>query len=312
MLSSTTIVLNRKPIVLLIFFAIIFFGIYQSTDQLSSSLPWRSKRPTSCSATRSNPYDISPPQPADKRAVSALWHGLKTLFDEHGPTPSHIDQPHHDIQKMPTKETLDSFFNLTKEEAEVTRANHKIVQEKLREYPKGLFSGRGVVVLAGGRFSEYAATSLGMLREMGSKLPVEVWMKDETEDIPGWCEELETEGMSCRYLTDYMDPTVLKHNYALKIFTILFSSFEEVLLLDADSAPMQSPDPVFQSKIYEEKGAILWPDYWRHTGSPWLPYIIGVADGKSEMMFDDRTIESGQIIWHKKRHWKVSSLVFML
>ena len=305
MLKSTTLVLNRKPVIALAVFIIIVVGILHSTDRIPTYTSWRSKPASSCSPARSNPFDIKPPKPANRRAVSQLWTDLQELFDEHPPSPSHIDQPKHDIERMPTKELLDSFFNLTNDDAAASRANHQAVLDKLTPYPPGRFSGRGVVMLAGGRFSEYAATSLGMIREVGSQLPVEVWMKDETEDIPGWCDELQTEGMTCRYLSEYMDPGVLKHNYAMKIFTILFSSFEEVLLLDADSAPIQYPDPIFDSEIYQEKGAILWPDYWRHTGSPWLPYIIGLTDAKSEMFYDDKTVESGQLVWNKKQHWKV-------
>ena len=132
-----------------------------------------------------------------------------------------------------------------------------------------------------------------------------MWIKDETEDVPGWCEELEQEGMACRRLSDYMDMTALKHPYAWKVFTLLFSTFQEMLFLDADDSPIQNPDVIFESDVYQQHGAILWPDYWKHSGSPWLPYIIGLSGGQSEMLYDEQSVESGQIVWDKKRHWKV-------
>lgn len=219
--------------------------------------------------------------------------------------PVHLDHPHHKGDGPPPKEELGSFFALTDEDAKTTRNRNKDVIKNLPAYPNERYNDRGIVMLAGGRYSEYAATSLGMVREMQSKLPVEVWYKDEAEDMPGWCMELESEGMACRKLSDYMDTDELKHPYALKIFTILFSSFEEILFLDADSCPIVNPDQIFDSEVYKKNGVILWPDYWKHTGSPWVPYLIGSSAAQSEMYMDERSVESGQIVWNKQRHWKV-------
>lgn len=159
-------------------------------------------------------------------------------------------------------------------------------------------------MLAGGRYSGFAPTGLGMLRETGSSLPVEVWMKDHSEEKQGWCQELLREGMACRFLGDYMDVDALKHGYQYKIFTILFSAFEQVLFLDADNIPVRNPDTVFLSEAFTGTGAVLWPDYWKSTSMPELPYIIGLSDGTSTMLEGEQTVESGQIVWDKSRHWK--------
>ena len=193
-------------------------------------------------------------------------------------------------------------------EANDTRKNHKEVMNSLPTYPQGKFSGRGVVMLAGGRYSEFAATSLGMLREVGSKLPVEIWARDTDEEMPGWCEELEREGMACRRLSDHMEMKVFKHPYQWKVFTLLFSSFEEILFLDADNSPIRNPDTIFDSEIYKKNGVILWPDYWKHSGSPWCPYVLGISDKKSDVLADAKSVESGQIFWNKKTHWKVGHM----
>ena len=164
-------------------------------------------------------------------------------------------------------------------------------------------------MLAGGSYSEFAATSLGMLRQVGSKLPVEVWAKDSSEETPGWCAELAKEGIACRRLADYMDMTHLKHPYQWKVFTMLFSSFREILFLDADDMPIDNPDTIFDSEVFQKNGAILWPDYWKHSGSPWLPYILGMTEQRSDMLYDEKSVESGQIFWHKETHWRVSSVL---
>ena len=198
-------------------------------------------------------------------------------------------------------------LNLSEAEVHATRIAHTEVVRNIAPYPLDLFSGRGVVMLAGGHYSEFAATGLGMLREVGSKLPVEVWMKDSTEEKEGWCDELKKEGMACRKLSDYMDMSALKHPYAWKIFTMLFSSFKELMFLDADNMPLKNPDYLFDMEKYRSTGVILWPDYWKNTGSPWLPYVVGISDERSDVLLTRtlKTVESGQLVWDKQRHWRV-------
>ncbi|KAL8872358.1 MAG: hypothetical protein Q9174_002000 [Haloplaca sp. 1 TL-2023] len=163
-------------------------------------------------------------------------------------------------------------------------------------------------MLAGGKYTAFATTGLGMLREVGSELPVEVWVKDGTEENDEWCKELAKEGMACRRLSDYMDTELLVHGYQLKICSILFSSFERILFLDADNVPVRKPDSIFTSKSFTDTGVVMWPDYWKHTGSPLLPYIVGLSQESSEMLREDQTAESGQLVWDKKRHWKALCL----
>ena len=239
--------------------------------------------------------------------MANIWGNLQTIFDAHPSHPNRLPQPRHaSDQDFPTKEQLKHFLNITESEAHATRVEHAAVVRHIPPYPEDLFSGRGVVTLAGGKFSEYAATALGMLREVGSTLPVEVWMKDRTEEKEGWCAELEKEGMVCRRLSDYMDLSTLPVPYQWKVFVMLFSSFEELIFLDADNMPIKNPDGIFESKVYRDTGAILWPDYWKHTGTPWLPFVIGISDEASEMLQEERSVESGQLVWDKRRHWKVS------
>ena len=258
-----------------------------------------------CTSNRNNLYGIKAPAPLDAAYAAGLWSDLHALFDAHPPSPAHLAQPHHASDLgFPTKEKLGTFFNLTQAQAKATREGHRQVMEALPSYPNDQFGGRGVVMLAGARYAEFAATSLGMLRDMGSRLPVEIWAKDEKEELSGWCAELETEGIACRRLVDHMDMSALKHPYQWKVFTLLFSSFREILFLDADDMPVRNPDDVFESEAYQSTGAVLWPDYWKHSGSPWAPYIVGLSDKASDMLMDDRSVESGQIIWDKARHWK--------
>ena len=226
------------------------------------------------------------------------------MFDSTPTTPPELVKPKHVSQ--PKADVLEDLLPLNAADCLATRLQHAKLVRHLPVYPEKTYNGSGIVMLAGGIYSEYAATSLGMIREMGSMLPVEVWMKDKSEEKKGWCAELEREGMACRMLADYMDTAALSNPYQLKVFTIFFSSFEEVLFLDADNMPMKNPDSIFHAVEYRKWGAVLWPDYWPHSGSPWLPYILGISDERSEVLKGEISAESGQILWNKRTHWKVS------
>lgn len=262
-----------------------------------------------CKSTRASlAQSISILQSPNTAVLSKTWENLQQIFNAHPPQPLTLGQPKfHTGGVFPDSELIKHQLNISTNDAQATRSSHREVTNKLFPYADGLFSGRGIVMLAGGRYSGYAATGLGMLRELGSTLPVEVWMKDEKEEKPGWCKELAQEGMACRRMSDYMDVSFMEHGYQLKINSILLSSFEQVLFLDADNVPVRNPDGIFDSKGFTDTGVVLWKDYWRHSGSPVLPYVLGLTDEASETLIqeEEKTVESGQLMWDKKRHWKV-------
>lgn len=248
------------------------------------------------------------PTPPDRAKVSETWLLLQRVFKAHPPQPASIPYKAWDVNNGQANWGLiKSWVQLSEQDAHATRVIHEELLSNLPEYPSKRFSGRGIITLAGGKWSEYAATGLGVLREIGSTLPVEVWMKDKNDVKEGWCEGLEKEGMACRLLSDYMDVSELKHGYQFKVFAMLFSSFEEFLFLDADNIVVTNPDVIFDSDAFSKDGAVLWPDYWKNPASPWLPYITGASDKAAETWDEELTVESGQMLWSKHRHWRVCS-----
>ena len=193
------------------------------------------------------------------------------------------------------------------------RGMHSNFIKEIPTYPELGYRGRGIVLVAGGRYAEYASTTLGMLRLMGSQLPIEVWLKDHAEEEDGWCDELAQEGIGCRYMDDYIkDQSAFTRPYQYKVAAIFFSSFEEVLFIDSDSIPVKNPDPIFDSLAYQDTGMVLWPDYWKSTESPWLSYITSQANFQSTETPNTTTVDSGQILWDKKRHWQVIRLLSLI
>ena len=262
----------------------------------------------SCDSSRARlSRSIHLPDAPDTRVLTSTWMSLQNAFDQNKPQPLDLKlTTFKSLSQFPSLDDIQTHTELSKVDARASRNSHVQVVRALPAYPESLYSGRGIVMLAGGKYSCMAATGLGMLREIGSTLPVEVWMKDEQDEKAGWCREIVQDGMVCRLLSDYMDVSKLEHGYQLKINSILFSTFQQILFLDADNVPVRNPDGIFESSNFKDTGIILWPDYWKHTGSPLLPFEVGLSEHASEMLREDQTAESGQLVWDKKRHWKVS------
>lgn len=171
------------------------------------------------------------------------------------------------------------------------------------------YSGRGIVVVGGGRYFASAYVTIRVLRHVGCRLPIELWHLsgeiDETmrELVEPWdvvCRDAE------EHPTDWPFP-FLDHwwrGWQLKAFALLYSSFREVLLLDADSYPVRDPADLFDWTGYRELGAAFWPDpepHNRHHGFDPSP-ILGVA------MMPDLATESGQLLVDKEACWRELNL----
>ncbi|RMY22138.1 hypothetical protein D0867_02909 [Hortaea werneckii] len=311
---------NRKQLIQIaiatgLAFLVLVSLVFASTTRSSSSGPAQSSSAnvstethsseSSCSRARLNPHKIQAPVEPDTNKIKSVWPTLRAALNGNADLPVELERPpfHSRLDLNGLRERT-GLLNET--QAAQLRDQHAKFIGNLTEYPDDTFSGRGIVILAGGVYSEYAAISLGMLREAGSTLPVEVWVRDEREEKHGWCPELEAEGMACRRLSDYLgtDLLKLKDGKEMKVFAMLFSSFEEIVLIDADNMPLQPPEKLFESEEYRETGVLLWPDLWRNDNVDWIEYIAGISDSPSEALWNKTSFESGQITWDKKRHWK--------
>ncbi|KAG5361736.1 Alpha-1,2-mannosyltransferase MNN21 [Yarrowia sp. C11] len=147
-----------------------------------------------------------------------------------------------------------------------------------------IYKGMGIAVVAGGRFMPIAINSLRMLRRTGCTLPVEVFLANQEEYEVQLCEEIfPALGAKCRVLPDVLGKAALRNfplkGYQFKVLSALASSFEHVLLLDADNIAIKDPTAVFKSEVYKKYGYILWPDYWERSTHPEFFTIAGTTLG---------------------------------
>ncbi len=139
---------------------------------------------------------------------------------------------------------------------------------------------RGIVVCAGGhRLLANAYVTLKRLRTL-TDLPVELCYAGPQErpptftDLPG--------------VTPVELPSELR-GFHIKPYALLQSSFEHVLLLDADNLPLQPLEPLF------DHDALFWPDLGRWThDSLYADFGLDPA-----LNLQSPEFESGQIVVHK-------------
>lgn len=165
---------------------------------------------------------------------------------------------------------------------------------------------RGIVSTAGGAQLPIMITSLHMLRRTGSELPIEIFVADASEYDEFICNTLlPTLNAKCVVLEDILKFSPLVHGlkkYQFKIFSLLFSSFEQVLFLDADAFPIRDPTHLFTSELFTSNGLITWPDFWQVT---YNPAFFHITSQKVPTSFPYAATESGQLLVSKKTHWKM-------
>ncbi|KAI5298210.1 Glucosyltransferase-like protein [Ascosphaera pollenicola] len=218
--------------------------------------------------------------------------------------------PFKELGFRPDHPELFKFYDnvaIEKEDYRSLRKQHAKFLRYLRDgdaphlpYKEGT---RGVATTAGGPMMAVLVTSLHMLRRTGSTIPVEVFIADDSEYDPWLCEEfLPTLNATCINLSDVLKASPLRDGlkkYQFKIFSILFSSFEEVLFLDADCFPLRDPIELFDSKVYQDHGLVTWPDFWKVLYSP---YFFNITGQHRPSNFPYASTESGQLIVSKKSH----------
>ena len=246
---------------------------------------------------------------APDRQTAAIWRKLQKLFDNHTPQPEEIKET-GSVAEYPFND-LEAQWH---DKAQNARQRHEQLLTQIPRPPKNAFSGRGIVMVTSKKESEFAATSLGMLRILGSRLPIELWMLNKTTARPGWCEELAEQGVACRFLADYVrdGARFLQDETEHTALALLLSSFEEIMFLGAATMPVVNPDGVFESEAFQAISSVLWPDFRESSESPWTDYIIGVKKEAINKTERTQTIDAGQMLWDKGRHWKVSVHSFLL
>jgi len=187
-------------------------------------------------------------------------------------------------------------------------------QSAMREFRKEVLSQdepqdlwepgtRGIVVAGGGeRYFPSLYIHLKMLRLLNCQLPVEVWYLGPMEMDPIMESMLREPPISATVIDareiEKKHPARILNGWELKPYSTYYSSFEEVLFLDADNLAVRSPCYLFEYPDYRSKGAIFWPDYAHFQLKPDVWEIFDMP-GMAKVFHQERAFESGQYLINK-------------
>ena len=214
-----------------------------------------------------------------------------------------------DEEREPTPETI----GMAPADIQSLRKSHEVILRypglnDTEEDAKKLFSGTGIVMVAGGDYYPPAIVSIRMLRKTGSTLPVQLFLQSASEYQAHICEEvLPALNAECFVIEDYLrkDAPFKVTHYQLKILGLIFSTFSNVIFLDADCIPLHDPAELIQAEPFLSTGLISWPDYWIATEDPAFYTIAGFKSYPTGLPL--RSSESGQLLISKEKH--LSSLI---
>lgn len=202
----------------------------------------------------------------------------------------------------------DRLIDLSEEQIQSLAAAHKKMRDKLDgptlDSQDIFFRGRGVVMTAGGKYLPPAVVNVQMLRLSGSKMPVEMWFANEEEYNEQVCSHMHDNfDVRCLLLSDFLKDGPFDNigGYQLKVMALLFSSFQEVILLDSDNIPVVDPAFLLETDAYKATGFLGWSDFWAGSETPDFYKIAGL-DGFPDLPYGNT--ESGQLVVDKKRHLK--------
>lgn len=143
----------------------------------------------------------------------------------------------------------------------------------LDDPPREIFSGNGIVINGGGAYMAGAMVTIVQLRELGSKLPIELILNTEDEYDKEICEEvLPHFNCTCKVIERELGSDLYRglglEKFQLKTVGLLISSYDNVIALDADNMPIKNPDALLTSEPFLSSKFVLWPDIWHKGTSP--------------------------------------------
>ncbi|XWX00157.1 hypothetical protein V2A60_008176 [Cordyceps javanica] len=178
--------------------------------------------------------------------------------------------------------------------------------------------GRGIVLTGGNAQLPYLKTLIHSLRDIGCSLPIDIMYLDDNDlGLDAQVELGSLDGVSTREIGPMVDDRGWKlAGWAAKPFAILFSSFREVVFIDADSLFFRDPATLFEDEDYQRTGALFFKDraLWPESKQDWLKKVLPAPISEKVLASrywkgeSGQLQESGVVVVDKWRHF-ISMLV---
>jgi hypothetical protein len=178
----------------------------------------------------------------------------------------------------------------------------------LPAHPPVEYLDRGIIICGGGpKYFTNAWVCINMLRHLRCRLPIQLWHLGKKEFSPkmkSLASRLDVECINASALRKKFPARILR-GWELKPYAMLYSTFRELLFLDADNVPVIDPEFLFDHPEYQKNGAIFWPDHNPANTTPKTSMIWRSCGMRPP---SEKEFESGQILVDKKRCWQALRL----
>lgn len=177
-------------------------------------------------------------------------------------------------------------------------------------------NSKGIVICGGDMHMPYIQGLIWSIREIHkSDLGIEIFYLGKKDLSDESIKSLESmaHSVNCRNIFDFFDEKTLNlHGWDIKPFSVLASSFSEVILVDGDVAFIQKPDILFSSELYLTSGALFFHDRTWY-GKRWDPveilskvsptYSYRVKNLRSFSRLTEHEMESGVVVINKAKRF---------
>ncbi|KAK6455814.1 mannosyltransferase putative-domain-containing protein [Scheffersomyces xylosifermentans] len=227
----------------------------------------------------------------DSKSSHAFWHEIFTLFKDNGIPMEDDKNPwikyKYDTRNFgKTRIALLDRADISEEHFNMIKNKHTKVVEGLPDtLPTSVYNSgkKGIVMTGGGFFSWLSYLSILQLRDLGSKLPIEIVLPEfsDYKKEKDFCDKiLPKYNARCIIIPEELGLTEEHTDWEFKKFqykglALSLTSFQHVLMLDSDNFPVANPDSFFDAPVYKDHGMVLWPDYWKRSMSPRYYEIAG-------------------------------------
>jgi hypothetical protein len=155
-------------------------------------------------------------------------------------------------------------------------------------------SYRGVSISVYPKAMKLAFITISFIRNLGSEIPVEIWHNNELQERHVHLLQ-NLPNVMVKNLHDYLPKEYQDlSGYSLKGNMLLYSEFDEILMLDVDNLPVKNVDILFELPAFKETGAVFWPDFWKTSPSNPIYEVLELQCN------DEYEQESGQLLVNKK------------
>jgi Mannosyltransferase putative len=176
------------------------------------------------------------------------------------------------------------------------------------------FSGKGLVIAASGNRYRYITglyMNLYVLRKLhNSNIPIEIFYVGKKEEFSPRIKQMliDLGNITIYNLLDRLNYNVQEEDlrgYQTKPLAVIASSFEEVIVMDADALCFIDPTYMFTLDGYISQGMLLFKDYVDCMNFISRDFIemIGIGVDNYCRYTDDFEIDSSVVVVNKEKYW---------